>query len=236
MQSWFSQSWSCWSWVCSPPTLPWLLNLLPPPYRAHRPLPPAVAYQPSGVEKAQLSATNFGEVTTYALPKPLKAPNSIASASDGSVWFGEIGLRGVAHLFLNGTLLEYAWPASDFSPSENCLDINALWGLAIWHGLVWATDYSNDQIVGLVPSNDTFHTIALAPGDAPAVPRHRPGGEPLVHFVIDDRHGDRGARLADCNAALLRCPRRRRADFRVHSHLQLQPRLRGDRQPVERRG
>lgn len=123
--------------------------------------------QPSGVTKVQLPATNFGEVTTYALPQPLKGPNSIVAAPDGSVWFGEVTLRGVAHLFLNGTLVEYAWPSSFVTPTTYCPDLNELWGIVLWHGMVWASDSANDQLVGLIPSNDTFRTIPLANGTLP---------------------------------------------------------------------
>jgi len=128
----------------------------------------ALCTQPSGVERVQLSSSApFGEVTTFALPKPLKAPNSIAVAPDGSVWFGEVTLRGVAHLFVNGTLLEYAWPTSFITPQTECADLSELWGLVLWHGMVWASDSANDQLVGLTPSNDTFDTIHLASGTQP---------------------------------------------------------------------
>ncbi|MDG6926394.1 MAG: hypothetical protein JRN09_07545 [Nitrososphaerota archaeon] len=123
--------------------------------------------QPAGVIRAQLSPTVFGEVTTYALPKPLKAPNSVTAAPDGSVWFGEVALRGVAHLFTNGTLFQYAWPSSFVTPETQCFDLSELWGIVLWHGMVWASDSPNDQLVGLAPSNDTFKTIPLASGSQP---------------------------------------------------------------------
>jgi streptogramin lyase len=129
---------------------------------------PGVCSQPAGVSKVQLSPSpQFGAVTTFALPKPLKAPNSIAVAPDGSIWFGEIALRGVAHLFTNGTLLQYAWPSSFFSPPMNCFDLSELWGLVIWHGMVWASDSVNGQLVALTPSNDTFRTVHLSDGSLP---------------------------------------------------------------------
>lgn len=109
----------------------------------------------------------FGQVTTFSLPRPLKAPNSIAVAPDGSVWFGEVALRGVAHLFTNGTLLQYAWPSSFVNSRMNCYDLSELWGLVLWHGMVWASDQANNQLVGLNPANDTFLTIHLASGSLP---------------------------------------------------------------------
>jgi streptogramin lyase len=123
--------------------------------------------QPRGVIRTQLSPAVFGAVTTYALPKPLRAPNSIVAAPDGSVWFGEVALRGVAHLFSNGTLFEYSWPSSFVTSKTLCFDLSELWGVALWHGMVWASDSSNDQLVGLTPSNDSFTTIPLAGGSQP---------------------------------------------------------------------
>ncbi|MDA4122176.1 MAG: hypothetical protein OK456_03225 [Thaumarchaeota archaeon] len=101
----------------------------------------------SGAFKTTLSSQSFGEVTTYRLPKPLRAPNSIAAAPDGSVWFGEVALRGVAHLYGNGTFVEYPWPSNLYSAGSTCYDLN--------------------QLIGLNPSNDTFSSIPLKSGDAP---------------------------------------------------------------------
>jgi streptogramin lyase len=128
----------------------------------------AVCTQPSGVTRVQLTASpTFGEVTTFALPEPLKAPNSVTAAADGSVWFGEVALRGVAHLFTNGTLMEYAWPSSVIGPDTSCFDLSELWGVVIWYGMVWGSDSPNDQLVGLSPSNDSFQMIHLASGSLP---------------------------------------------------------------------
>jgi streptogramin lyase len=121
----------------------------------------------SGVFRTTLSSQSFGEVTTYRLPKPLLAPNSIVAAPDGSVWFGEVSLRGVAHLYVNGTLVEYPWPSSFYSSAAVCYDLEQLWGVVLWKGMVWASDHTNDQLVGLVPSNDTFRTIKLESGYSP---------------------------------------------------------------------
>lgn len=129
---------------------------------------PRACEQTPGVMKVQLGASApFGEVTTFALPTPLKAPNSIVAAQDGSVWFGEVGLRGVAHLFANGTLLEYAWPASTVTSETNCFDISELWGIALWHGMVWTSDAANNELIGLSPANDTFRTVQLPSGTLP---------------------------------------------------------------------
>jgi len=55
----------------------------------------------SGVQsgESRLTSTAFGAVTKFALPLPERDPNGIISESDGSVWFGEEALPGVAHLF-----------------------------------------------------------------------------------------------------------------------------------------
>jgi streptogramin lyase len=131
----------------------------------------------SGVYQAALSSQSFGEVTTYQLPKPLLAPNSIVAAPDGSVWFGEIALRGVAHLYENGTLVEYPWPSSFYSSTANCYDLEQLWGVVLWKGMVWASDHANDQLVGLNSSNDTFHTIQLQSGSSPLFLAIDPSGD-----------------------------------------------------------
>jgi streptogramin lyase len=114
-----------------------------------------------------LSPTHSGAVTTYNLKEPLRSPNSIYVAIDRSIWFGEVGLRGVAHLFLNGTLSEYAWPSSHSIPADRCYDLSEMWGLASWHGLIWASDSANQRILGLDPSVDRFDTISLSNGTLP---------------------------------------------------------------------
>ncbi len=120
-----------------------------------------------GLHSLSLAPERSGPVTTYNLPKPLRSPNSILVAPDRSIWFGEVGLRGVSHLFQNGTLLEYAWPSSGGIPADRCYDLSEIWGLASWHGLIWATDSANDRILGLDPSTHTFQTISLKNGTLP---------------------------------------------------------------------
>ncbi|MDA4122688.1 MAG: hypothetical protein OK456_05845 [Thaumarchaeota archaeon] len=120
----------------------------------------------TGTQKSQLTAVQFGEVTTYALPRPLRSPNSITSAPDGSVWFGEVAVPGVAHLFLNGTLVEYPWPFT-YAGAALCSDRSEIWGVVLLNGTVWATDPARSQLVGLVPSSDSFKTIPLRNGSLP---------------------------------------------------------------------
>ena len=56
------------------------------------------------VVKSELASRSFGAITTFSLPAPERWPNAIAVAPDGSVWFGEEAVWGLAHLYVtNGT-------------------------------------------------------------------------------------------------------------------------------------
>lgn len=115
----------------------------------------------TSVTRTNLNTTQFGSVTTFSLPIPLRSPNSITAAPDGSVWFGEVALPGLAHLFLNGTLVEYPWPFSNSTPSSLCYDRSEIWGVAFWGGLIWASDPANNQLVGMNTSTGAFTVIPL---------------------------------------------------------------------------
>ncbi len=130
----------------------------------------------SSVNRVVLNESQFGSVTTFTLPSPLRSPNSITSAPDGSVWFGEVAVPGLAHLFLNGTLVEYPWTFPNTTPASLCFDRSEIWGVTIWNGLVWATDPANDQLVGMnqttgaftvvhLPSSVVPRFLAIGPGD-----------------------------------------------------------------------
>lgn len=123
-----------------------------------------------GVTGAHLSTSGFGAITKFALPKPTRGPNSVVVATDGSVWFGEEAVPGVAHFFpRNGTLLEYPFPGS-YEPSAgsgyNCSIKTSIWGLALWRGQVWATDSVMNRIVGLDPATGSFTSVPLAGNDS----------------------------------------------------------------------
>lgn len=109
--------------------------------------------------------TTFGGVTEFALPTPIRAPNGVLVAPDGSVWFGEQAVEGLGHFFpQNRTLVEYAWPFSypaPPSPGGLCGDKTDIWGIAIWDGKVWASDPTGNQLVGLDPSNGDVTTVKL---------------------------------------------------------------------------
>ena len=126
----------------------------------------------SMVQKTDLAPpVRFGAVTKYLLPQN-RSPNAITVAPDGSVWFGELGVPGVGHLYKNGTLVEYRWPYtfpahSSSSKGTICSDWTDTWGIALWDGDVWGTNANSDSIVGLNPSTDSFQTIQLKSGSFP---------------------------------------------------------------------
>jgi streptogramin lyase len=119
------------------------------------------------VTRTNLNESQFGSVKTFSLPTPLRSPNSITAAPDGSVWFGEVAVPGLAHLFLNGTLVEYPWPFSNSTPQSLCFDRSEIWGVAFWNGLVWASDPANNQLVGMNVTTGAFSVIPLGTGVIP---------------------------------------------------------------------
>jgi streptogramin lyase len=122
------------------------------------------------VVKSELESRSFGAITTFSLPAPERWPNAMAVAPDGSVWFGEEAVPALAHFYAtNGTLVEYSFPGI-YQPSSSgtytCSDKTDIWGVALWDGRVWATDSSQDRVVGLSPSNDTFKVVSLVASDS----------------------------------------------------------------------
>ncbi len=141
-------------------------------FAALRP-PPASGCPPflrSPVVKSQLASRTFGAVTTFSLPSPERWPNAITVAPDGSVWFGEEAVPGLAHLYLtNGTLVEYSFPGNYPASSPEgytCADRTDIWGVALWDGRVWASDSAQNRLVGLDASNDTFEVVPLLAADS----------------------------------------------------------------------
>jgi hypothetical protein len=86
------------------------------------------------------SLVRFDAITEYPLPNPNRMPNAVTVAPDGSVWFGEQTVPGVAHLLSNGTLIEYEWPSSTWRPQTDqglCgVYKTGIWGIALWNGMV----------------------------------------------------------------------------------------------------
>lgn len=120
------------------------------------------------VMEKQLSSVHFDAITKFALPLPTRNPNGIVAAPDGSVWFGEQGLAGVGHLFLNGTLREYSWlnQNSRFPQANSCSRKAGIGGLALWEGKVWASDSTSNAIVGLDPSSLSVQVVKLPHNDS----------------------------------------------------------------------
>jgi streptogramin lyase len=107
------------------------------------------------LSKFNLSTVHFDAVTKFGLPAS-RFPNSIVADGDGSVWFGEQAVPGVAHLLPNGTLIEYAWPVT-YSPSTT-----SIWGIAKWNDEIWASDALGSQLVGLDTSTAAVYVVKVS--------------------------------------------------------------------------
>jgi streptogramin lyase len=118
------------------------------------------------VKDQALASKSFGAITEYSLSSN-RTPGGIAVAPDGSVWFGEWGLPGVAHLFNNGTVTEYRWPYPDSASISNCGIQTQIWGVALWNGSVWGTDFLYSRLVGVNPSTGQTQKIDLGNGTTP---------------------------------------------------------------------
>jgi streptogramin lyase len=135
-------------------------------FLAYQTLAPQGCRSPSSSTAARYQAgkTGFGAVTEYCLASPQRWANGIAVGPDGSVWFGEEALPGIAQLFSNGTVVEHAWPpATGPTPGIDGYR-TGIWGIAIWRGLVWGTDGSGNAIRGYDPADGSFRTISLPNG------------------------------------------------------------------------
>jgi streptogramin lyase len=138
-------------------------------YKQLNPPAPANCTDPLGgakVLRTQLAApTTFGGVTEFALPTPMVAPSSPTIAPDGSIWFAEQSVAGIAHFYPdNGTLVEYAWPFNYVAPPYTdgvCGQKTSTWGVVLWDGKVWATDTSGNQLVALDPSTGAISTVKI---------------------------------------------------------------------------
>ena len=110
---------------------------------------------PAIVSEFNLPSVHFGAVTKFRLPGD-KSPNGIVASPDGSVWFGEQNVPGLAHLYPNGSMIEYAWPVS-YSPSTT-----SIWSVVEWNGRIWASDALGSQIVGLDPTTAMVYAVKLS--------------------------------------------------------------------------
>ena len=125
--------------------------------------PPCQPLHGRSFARTQTKSTTFGAVTEYQIPGIGRWPSSITAAPDGSVWFIEQELPGVAHLFpQNGTLLEYAWPGYKTSAPPDCVPNSVSAGVAIWNGRVWGADEFGNLIVGVNPSDGSIVNYTTA--------------------------------------------------------------------------
>lgn len=107
------------------------------------------------VLRTQTTSTSFGPVTEYQIPGLDRYPGPVTTAPDGSIWFAEWEVPGVAHLYPNnGTLVEYAWKGYPKpSPRLFCGPPASISGIELWEGKVWATDEYGSAIVGVNPAD-----------------------------------------------------------------------------------
>jgi len=103
--------------------------------------------------RSQTSRTTFGAVTEYKLPSPDRWADAVTMAPDGSVWFAEQEIPGVAHLYpSNGTLVEYPWPGYTAPSPPDCVPPYSSSGIALWNGRVWAAEEFGNVLWGVNPS------------------------------------------------------------------------------------
>jgi streptogramin lyase len=114
----------------------------------------------------KVAPTTFGAITEYPIA-PNRSPTGLTVAPDGSLWFGEWGLPGVAHLLPNGTLTEYPWPYSFSAANSFCGQKTETWGVALWNGSVWGSDLLYSRLIGVNPSTGQAQKIDLVNGTAP---------------------------------------------------------------------
>jgi streptogramin lyase len=112
------------------------------------------------MHKSQTTKTTFGAVTEYTLPAPDRWADAVTMAPDGSVWFAEQEVPGVAHLYpTNGTLVEYQWPGYAPPSPPDCVPSESSSGIALWNGKVWAADEFGNVLWGVNPSNGSTQLV-----------------------------------------------------------------------------
>ena len=112
------------------------------------------------ISRSKTTQTTFGAVTEYRLPSVDRWPDAVTAAPDGSVWFAEQEVPGVAHLYPNnGTLVEYAWPGYPTPKPPDCLPSASVSGIAVWNGRVWAADQFSNTIIGIDPNGGPVQVV-----------------------------------------------------------------------------
>jgi streptogramin lyase len=127
------------------------------------------------VTTSKLTGSNFGDVTEYPLPRSHDWANAVTVASDGSVWFGEQALPGVAQFNSAGVLTEYQWSCYS-SSSGNGGPLTSIWGVAQWNGMIWGADGDRNQLVGLNPSNGSLKYVNTTSAQFPYLLSPAPDG------------------------------------------------------------
>ena len=163
-----------------------------------------------GITRTHLGSSGFGAITRYTLPKPARGANSVVVAGDGSVWFGEEAVPGIAHFFPgNGTLVEYPFPGS-YNPSAesgyNCYVQTRIWGITLWRGQVWATDSAKNRVLGLDPSSGSFTAVPLAGNDSLPYTLSAEGNTLWVPQIQSDQLGEVNAKGILAEHLLLTSP------------------------------
>jgi streptogramin lyase len=139
-----------------------------------------------GILKSHAASTSFGAVTEFSLPGPNRMPNAVVAAQDGSVWFAEQAIPGVAHLYpSNGTLVEYAWRGYPTPSPPDCPTGVSSSGITVWNGMVWAADEFHNSIVGLNP-RDGSTTVLNTTGKAELPYWVGAGPDGLLWFTSDN--------------------------------------------------
>jgi len=123
----------------------------------------------------QLKATTFGAVTEFALPTKGTWANAITVNPDGSVWFGEQALPGVAQYDpTSGQLTEYRWTC--YATTQTSGAITSIWGVAQWNGRIWATDGDGNRLIGLNPADGSLTYVNTTTASFPYLLTPAPDG------------------------------------------------------------
>jgi streptogramin lyase len=121
---------------------------------------PCQAIPGGSVIRSQTTKVQFGGVTEYKIQGVDRWPNAVTTAPDGSVWFAEQEVPGVAHFFpSNGTVAEYAWPGYPVPKPPDCIPSASSSGITLWNGRVWASEEFSNSLVGVNPSDGSMTSV-----------------------------------------------------------------------------
>lgn len=144
-------------------------------YLAFTPTGPCLPNRASETTTSGLKVSAFGAVTEYALPGSSVWANGIMAAPDGSVWFGEQGVPGVARLVPGSdTLVQYKWAC--YGAPQNGGPVSDVWNLVSWNGRVWAADGNANRLVGLDPNDGSLTYVNTTSAKFPYLLATAPDG------------------------------------------------------------